>query len=132
MKRQRYEIRVEGHLSADWSDWFEGLAIRQEADGETTLSGPLDQAALHGALAKVRDLGLTLVAVTRINRDYRERPCHTVTPADQKRQQQSTGPQHSMRTVSSSWCWIPAATESCCVFCGRKPDGPSISTTERP
>ncbi|MBN1810239.1 MAG: hypothetical protein JXA14_00225 [Anaerolineae bacterium] len=65
MERRRYEIRVEGHLAADWSDWFEGLTIRQEANGETTLSGLLDQAALHGVLAKIRDLGLTLVAVNR-------------------------------------------------------------------
>jgi hypothetical protein len=65
MKRQHYEIRVEGHLSADWSDWFEGLTVRQEANGETILYGPLDQAALHGILAKVRDLGLVLVAVNQ-------------------------------------------------------------------
>ena len=65
MKQQRYEIRVEGHLTADWSDWFTGLTIRQEADGETVLYGPLDQAALHGVLAKVRDLGLVLVAVNQ-------------------------------------------------------------------
>jgi hypothetical protein len=66
MKRQRYEIRVEGHLATDWSDWFEGLTVCQEVNGETVLSGPLDQAALHGVLAKVRDLGLTLVAVNRV------------------------------------------------------------------
>jgi hypothetical protein len=66
MKRQRYEIRVEGHLAADWSDWFEGLAVCQETNGETTLSGLMDQAALHGVLAKVRDLGLVLVAVNRV------------------------------------------------------------------
>ena len=65
MKWQRYEIRVKGHLAADWSDWFEGLTICQEENSETTLSGPLDQAALHGVLAKVRDLGLTLVAVNQ-------------------------------------------------------------------
>jgi hypothetical protein len=65
MKRRRYEIRVEGHLAADWSDWFEGLTVRQEANGETILSGSLDQAALHGVLAKVRDLGLVLVSVNR-------------------------------------------------------------------
>jgi hypothetical protein len=65
MKRQRYEIRVEGHLAADWSDWFEGLTVHQEADGETVLSGPLDQAALHGVLAKIRDLGLVLIAVNQ-------------------------------------------------------------------
>ena len=65
MKRQRYEIRLEGHLTADWSDWFEGLTVCQETNGETVLSGPLDQAALHGVLTKVRDLGLTLVAVNQ-------------------------------------------------------------------
>jgi hypothetical protein len=65
MKRQCYEIRVEGHLVADWSDWFEGLTVCQEMNGETVLSGSLDQAALHGVLARVRDLGLTLVAVDR-------------------------------------------------------------------
>ena len=65
MKRQCYEIRVEGHLTADWSDWFEGLTVCQDKNGETVLSGPLDQAALHGVLAKVRDLGLTLVAVNQ-------------------------------------------------------------------
>jgi hypothetical protein len=68
MERQHYEIRVKAHLSADWSDWFTGLTVRQEASGETVLSGPLDQAALHGVLAKVRDLGLVLVAVQRIDR----------------------------------------------------------------
>jgi len=65
MKRQQYEIRVEGHLAADWSDWFAGLTIRHEASGETVLSGSLDQAALHGILTKIRDLGLVLVAVSR-------------------------------------------------------------------
>jgi hypothetical protein len=65
MKRQRYEIRVEGHLAADWSDWFDGLTVCQETSGETLLSGAMDQAALHGVLAKIRDLGLTLVAVNR-------------------------------------------------------------------
>jgi hypothetical protein len=65
MKRWHYDIRIEGHLTADWSDWFEGLAVDQGADGETVLSGPLDQAALHGVLARIRDLGLVLVAVNR-------------------------------------------------------------------
>jgi hypothetical protein len=65
MKRQRYEIRVEGHLTTDWSDWFEGLAVWREPSGETLLSGEMDQAALHGVLAKIRDLGLVLVAVNR-------------------------------------------------------------------
>ena len=65
MSRQRYEIRVEGHLAADWSDWFDGLTVRKEANGETVVSGLLDQAALHGVLAKVRDLGLVLIAVNQ-------------------------------------------------------------------
>lgn len=65
MKQRHYEIRVKAHLAADWSDWFEGLTIHQEADGETILSGSLDQAALHGILAKIRDLGLVLVAVNQ-------------------------------------------------------------------
>lgn len=61
-----YEIRIEGHLSSDWAAWFEGLTIRQEDSGETVLSGPLvDEAALHGVLMKIRDLGLPLVEVKR-------------------------------------------------------------------
>lgn len=60
----RYRIRVGGHLAPDWSVWFDGLAITNEANGEATLSGPVvDQAALHGLLAKIGDLGLTLIAV---------------------------------------------------------------------
>jgi len=65
MKRRHYEIHIEGHLPADWSDWFGGLTVYQEPDGNTVLAGLLDQAALHGILAKVRDLGLVLVAVNQ-------------------------------------------------------------------
>ena len=62
-----YEIRVEGHLSSSWSDWLEGMSIRHEESGETVLLGPLvDQAALHGVLMRIRDLGLPLVVVRRI------------------------------------------------------------------
>ncbi|MGC9393490.1 MAG: hypothetical protein ACP5J4_01400 [Anaerolineae bacterium] len=68
MQRQHYEIQVEGHLAVDWSEWFEGLTVRQEASGETVLCGSLDQAALHGVLAKVRDLGLVLLTVQRMDR----------------------------------------------------------------
>jgi len=60
---QLYEIRVAGHLSANWSARFEGLTIRHELDGETVLSGLLDQAALHGVLARIRDLGINLISV---------------------------------------------------------------------
>ncbi len=61
----RYEIRVEGHLDAHWSAWFDGLALVHEDDGTTALRGVVaDQAELHGILARVRDLGATLVSVT--------------------------------------------------------------------
>ena len=62
-----YEIRIKGHLENRWADWFDGLTITLEADGETRLSGPVaDQAALHGLLRKVRDLGMPLISVKRI------------------------------------------------------------------
>ena len=64
-----YEIRVEGHLTDRWTDWFDGLAIRIEAKGETTLAGPLcDQAALLGVLGKIHALNLTLISVNRSTR----------------------------------------------------------------
>ena len=62
-----YQIRVEGHLRAEWAEWFEGLTITLEPDGTTLLTGPVvDQAALYGLLKKVRNLGLPLVAVNRV------------------------------------------------------------------
>jgi hypothetical protein len=62
-----YEIRIQGHLDDRWSAWFDGLAVAAGEGGETTLSGLIrDQTALHGVLAKVRDLGLPLIAVNRI------------------------------------------------------------------
>lgn len=65
-----YEIRVAGHLSPQWMDWFEGLTVTLEESGSTLLSGPVaDQAALYGLLKKVRDTGLTLVAVNLIHPD---------------------------------------------------------------
>ena len=61
-----YEIRLKGHLEPRWADWFDGLTLTQESDGTTVLSGSVvDQAALHGLLGKVRDLGLPLIAVNR-------------------------------------------------------------------
>ncbi len=68
-----YNIRVRGHLDQSWSDWFEGLAISNEANGDAVLAGSIvDQAALHGLLARVRDLGLPLLAVVQIERDHEE------------------------------------------------------------
>ena len=68
-----YEIRLKGHLEARWEQWFDGLTITLEEDGSTLLSGPLaDQAALHGILKKVRDLGLTLLSVNSVESDIKE------------------------------------------------------------
>jgi hypothetical protein len=70
---QYYEIRLKGHLEARWVKWFEGLTITLEEDGDTLLTGPvIDQAALHGLLKKVRDLGLPLVSVSSVEPDTKE------------------------------------------------------------
>ena len=61
-----YEIRVAGHLSANWAARFEGLSMRHEPEGETVLSGMLDQSALHGVLMRIRDMGLNLISVNRV------------------------------------------------------------------
>jgi hypothetical protein len=62
-----YQIRIKGHLGSKWTDWFGGLTVTLEDNGETLLTGPVvDQAALHGLLRKVRDLGMPLVSVARV------------------------------------------------------------------
>jgi hypothetical protein len=64
LQSNRYEIRIRGTLGPEWAEWFDGMEIRQDADGETVLAGSMpDQAALHGLLARVRDLNLTLISV---------------------------------------------------------------------
>jgi len=61
-----YQIRIEGHLGLPWTDWFEGLTVTLEDNGDTLLTGPvIDQAALYGLLKKVRDLAMPLVSVIR-------------------------------------------------------------------
>jgi hypothetical protein len=68
-----YKIRVKGHLDERWSDWFDGLEITNLENGETMLYGEIvDQAALHGVLAKVRDLNLPLISVTSVNSGQQE------------------------------------------------------------
>jgi hypothetical protein len=80
-----YEIRIKGHLDDRWSDWFGGLTITVEDNGDTLLTGPVvDQAGLHGVLKKVRDLGMPLVSVSPLEpgqadqTDVKMRPIHIV------------------------------------------------------
>ena len=62
-----YQIRVKGHLGPQWTDWFWGLTITQEGNGDTLLTGPVeDQAALYGLLRRVRDLGMPLISAVRV------------------------------------------------------------------
>jgi hypothetical protein len=66
-----YQIRVKGHLGSQWTDWFGGLTITLEDNGETLITGPVvDQAALHGLLKKVRDLGMPLISVVIVVQGY--------------------------------------------------------------
>ena len=70
-----YEIRLKGHLDAKWADWFDGLTITRADNGETLLRGSVvDQAALHGVLRKVRDLGLPLLSVIQVERKQANGP----------------------------------------------------------
>jgi hypothetical protein len=70
MPPKLYNIRVKGHLNPEWSEWFDNMTIMPEPTGDTILSGPVaDQAALHGLLIKVRDLGLSLVSVEQVEPD---------------------------------------------------------------
>ena len=71
----RYEIRLKGHLDSRWAGWFDGLDVAHESDGTTIISGLVaDQAALHGLLQRVRDIGLPLISVTRIEPDQPDTP----------------------------------------------------------
>jgi hypothetical protein len=71
----RYEIHIKGHLDNRWADWFEGLTITALDNGETLLTGPVvDQAALHGVLRKVCDLGLPLLSVMHVEPEQADMP----------------------------------------------------------
>jgi hypothetical protein len=70
-----YEIRLKGHLGCQWAAWFEGLAITLEENGDTLLAGPVvDQAALHGLLKRVRDIGMPLLSVRCVEPVHRKDP----------------------------------------------------------
>jgi len=72
---ERYEIRLKGHLDARWVPWFDGLSLSHLSDGTTVIHGPVvDQAALYGLLRKVRDVGLPLVSVIRVEPDHPDAP----------------------------------------------------------
>ena len=70
-----YEIRLKGRLDARWAAWFDGLSLTHEGDGTTVIHGPVvDQAALHGVLQKVRDVGLPLVSVMQVDPEQANGP----------------------------------------------------------
>ena len=70
-----YEIRIKGHLDDRWGDWFEGLTNTRDDTGETRLTGPVvDQAALHGLIKKVRDLGMPLISIMGVEPDQTDAP----------------------------------------------------------
>ena len=67
MESQRYEIRIRGTLGPDWTDWFEGMELRQEEAGQTVIIGLLpDQSALHGLLARIRNLNLSIISIASV------------------------------------------------------------------
>jgi len=87
-----YEIRLKGHLDDRWADWFDGLTITREDNGNTRLTGAVvDQAALHGLLSKVRDLGLPLLAVIQIDHKPASQP-HANADTDHIHSTQETNP----------------------------------------
>ena len=87
-----YEIRLKGHLDDKWADWFEGLTITRADNGETLLRGQVvDQAALHGVLRQVRDLGLPLLSVIQVERKPANGP-DVNTDTDRNRSNKETNP----------------------------------------
>jgi hypothetical protein len=74
-RRPVYRIRLKGVLDGEWSDWFEGMKVQSQPGDETVLAGPLaDQAALHGLLHKIRDMGLPLLSVEEVSMEDQSEP----------------------------------------------------------
>ena len=85
-----YDIRLKGHLDDHWSAWFDNLTIRNEANGEMVLHGPLaDQAALHGVLMRIRDLSLPLLAISAVETGE--------SPPDSPPEREEDAPAHRIR-----------------------------------
>jgi hypothetical protein len=90
-----YQIRIEGHLSLQWTDWFDGLAITLEENGNTLLTGlVVDQAALHGLLKKVRDLGMPLVSVNQVQFNETDLEEESKNECRQSRSKSNDNPYH--------------------------------------
>jgi hypothetical protein len=97
---RRYEIRLAGHLDTHWAAWFDGLSLRYESDGTTTIHGPVaDQAALHGLLQRVRDLGLPLVSVAQVEIDQPGAP--TTDPDSSSRKETETDMTSTQRPTAT-------------------------------
>jgi hypothetical protein len=72
-----YELRLQGHLDSRWSSWLDGMDLTRHSDGTTVVRGPVvDQAALHGLLARIRDIGVPLLSVTRVEADQPQHTTH--------------------------------------------------------
>lgn len=81
-----YRITIQGHLNSEWSDWFDGLTITLVDNGETILTGPIvDQTALHGVLIKIRDVGLPLLSLTRVEPEREHEPNLLIHPEEEGR-----------------------------------------------
>ncbi len=101
-----YEIRLKGHLDAQWTAWFEYLTITLEENGDTLLSGPVaDQAALHGLLRKVRDLGMPLVSVNRIRFNQTD-PYHSTKGEKMNTSNKLIQVQNKKVTLSTLWVFV--------------------------
>lgn len=80
-----YEIRLQGRLEQRWTSWFDGMTLTTQADGSTTLRGPvIDQAALHGILQRLRDLGVPLISVTQLPAEPTTQPAPPANPSSPK------------------------------------------------